>query len=53
MNDVAVMVCFIDHHEMVVPSHVNRYPICDLPLWGSDKQLASTLPIRSNFETFE
>lgn len=37
LDDAVVMVCFTDHHEMVVPPDANKYPVCDLPLCGSDK----------------
>ena len=35
--DVAVIVCFIDCHGIVVPPHVNKYHVCNIPLWGFDK----------------
>lgn len=32
LDDVTVIVYFIDRHEMVVPLHLNKQPICYRPL---------------------
>jgi len=29
---VAIMVCFTDRHEIIVPPHVKKYFVCDQPL---------------------
>jgi len=36
-DGVLVMVCFTYCHEIVVPPHVNKYPVCDWALQGYDK----------------
>jgi hypothetical protein len=47
--DVVTKVCLDDFHEMVVSLCKNTKPVCDLPLWGSDKYHASVYPIMLEF----
>jgi len=37
LEEVTISVCFFECQEIVVPPHVNTYPIWDLTLCGSDK----------------
>ena len=41
LEDIAAIVYFVELPDIAVPPYVNRYPIWDLPLCGSDKYPAS------------
>ena len=39
IDDVVFIVCFTDRYEITLPPHVNKYPVCDWPLWRSENNL--------------
>ncbi len=51
-EEVATSVCLTDLHEIAVLPHVNRYPVWDLPLCGSERKPASAYPTNYEFEPF-
>ena len=43
-DDVAIIICLTDLHEIAMPLQLNIYPVCDLPLCGSERYPASIYP---------
>jgi hypothetical protein len=52
-EEVATSVCLTNLYEIAVLSHVNRYPVWDIPLCRSERKRASTYPTNYEFERIQ
>ena len=52
-DDVATIVCLKDLHEIVVPLQLNTYPVCDLPLYESERYSAYAYLSNCCFDSLE
>ena len=49
-EDVATIVCFIDHHDTILLQKINN--VWDRALYGSERYPTSAYPINGDFDPF-